>query len=68
VSNPAGSNLDWRKSSFSGADGCLELKCVPGDQIVMRDSKRPRGSVLEFSRREWDAFVAGVKAGEFDDL
>lgn len=36
--------------------------------IVMRDSKKPDGPVLYFTEAEWDAFVAGVKDGEFDDL
>jgi hypothetical protein len=40
-----------------------------GDRvIVMRDSKKPDGPVLYFTEAEWDAFVAGVKDGEFDDL
>jgi hypothetical protein len=30
------------------------------------DSKNPDGSVLIFSHTEWQAFVAGVKLGEFD--
>lgn len=37
----------------------------PG-MIVVRDSTDPDGPVLEFSPDEWDAFIGGVKAGEFD--
>lgn len=41
----------------------------PGHQaIVMKDAKHPEGPVLYFTEAEWDAFVAGVKDGEFDDL
>jgi hypothetical protein len=36
--------------------------------VVMRDSKNPAGPILYFTEAEWDAFVAGVKDGEFDDL
>jgi hypothetical protein len=32
----------------------------------MRDSKDQDGPVLCFTVEEWKAFVAGVKAGEFD--
>ncbi|RMI41208.1 DUF397 domain-containing protein [Actinomadura harenae] len=34
----------------------------------MRSAKDDDGPVLYFTEAEWDAFVAGVKDGEFDDL
>ena len=34
--------------------------------ITMRDSDHPEGPVLTFTPAEWDAFVAGVRDGEFD--
>jgi hypothetical protein len=33
---------------------------------LMRDTKDPDGPVLAFTAAEWEAFVAGVKDGEFD--
>jgi hypothetical protein len=36
--------------------------------IAVRDSKNRDGSVLFYTRLEWDAFLDGVKKGEFDDL
>jgi hypothetical protein len=33
---------------------------------VMRDAKDPDGDKLYFTQAEWDAFVLGVKDGEFD--
>ncbi|MCP2339971.1 MULTISPECIES: DUF397 domain-containing protein [Actinomadura] len=36
--------------------------------VVMRSAKDDDGPVLYFTEAEWDAFVAGVKDGEFDDL
>ncbi|RAY13470.1 DUF397 domain-containing protein [Actinomadura craniellae] len=36
--------------------------------VVMREAKNPEGPVLYFTEAEWDAFVGGVKDGEFDDL
>jgi hypothetical protein len=33
---------------------------------VMRNSKDPDGDKLYFTQAEWDAFVAGVRDGEFD--
>jgi hypothetical protein len=31
------------------------------------DTKDPEGPRLRFDASEWRAFVAGVRAGEFDD-
>lgn len=33
---------------------------------LMSDTKDPDGPKLAFTQAEWDAFVAGVKNGEFD--
>ena len=54
------------KASGSGDLGCVEVSLQPGG-IGVRDSKqRGAGPVLAFTPHEWDVFVAGVKAGEFD--
>ncbi len=37
-----------------------------GDRVPLRNSRDPDGPVLVFTAGEWDAFVAGVKRGEFD--
>lgn len=59
--------LDWRRSSLCGAHGsCVEVADTPDGGVAVRDGEAPgTGPVLIFSRDEWDAFVAGVKAGEF---
>jgi hypothetical protein len=36
-----------------------------GDHYLIRDSKNPDAAPLRFTNAEWDAFVAGVEAGEF---
>jgi Domain of unknown function (DUF397) len=36
--------------------------------IMIGDTKNPGGPVLSYSRAEWDAFVAGIRQGDFDDL
>jgi hypothetical protein len=55
----------WRKSTFSGANGCVEV-AVQEDGVALRDAKHRDGAVLEFSPTEWAAFLRGVAAGEFD--
>ena len=66
-----------RRSSDQGGQ-CVEVSAVPGQDIVVsnkqpdefaflvRDSKNPSEAPLVFTRAEWDAFVEGVKEGEFD--
>jgi hypothetical protein len=57
----------WIKSSFSYANGnCLEVSGLSGNRIKIRDSKDPEGPVLQFTPAEWDAFLGGVRNGEFD--
>jgi hypothetical protein len=57
---------EFRKSTFSGAGGdCVEV-ADGADFVLVRDSKDPGGPVLTFTLPEWKAFVAGVKAGQFE--
>ncbi len=55
----------WRKSSYSARSACVEV-AFAGDRVGVRDSKDPHGPVLIFSPGEWGAFLAGIRAGEFD--
>lgn len=58
----------WRKASFSDSNGaCVELAPIDGG-VAVRDSKDPRGPVLQFTKLELGAFLDGAKSGEFDDL
>jgi hypothetical protein len=60
----------WLKSSISAYNGsCFELACLVDDRVGVRDTKdRGSGPVLIFTRSEWDAFLTGAKAGEFDSI
>jgi hypothetical protein len=56
----------WRKSTFSGSDSnCVEVAIAADGTVGVRDSKDRSGPHLEFTRSEWQAFVAGVNNGEF---
>jgi len=57
-------STSWRKSSYSGGTGCVEVRAV-GSAIQVRDTKNPAGAVLSFTGPEWEAFIEGVRAGEF---
>lgn len=56
----------WRRSSYSNNGTCVEVADLPDGGRMVRDSKDPASPVLTFTHAEWDAFVHGVKAGEFD--
>jgi Domain of unknown function (DUF397) len=57
--------LLWKKSRASGSSNCVEV-AVGGETVYVRDSKAvPEGPMLAFTRKEWDAFITGVQAGEF---
>jgi hypothetical protein len=58
---------NWRKSRRSGGDGnCVEVAFATDGAVGVRDSKDRSGPYLEFTRAEWQAFIGGVKDGEFD--
>jgi Domain of unknown function (DUF397) len=56
----------FRKSSFSGGSGCVEVRRLPDGHIALRDSKDVGIPPHRFTPTEWLAFLAGVRAGEFD--
>jgi hypothetical protein len=76
-----GNNMnDWIRSIYCGGGSCVEVQqrrssycsgsnCVEtvfdGTDVLVRDSKDPDGPVLAFTADEWEAFLEGVKAGEF---
>jgi predicted ThiF/HesA family dinucleotide-utilizing enzyme len=49
---------------------CTDGSCVgvgiDQDEVRVVDTKSDDGPALRFTLDEWAAFVAGVKAGEFD--
>jgi hypothetical protein len=65
------SDARWRKSSFSnggtkGGDNCVEVAILADGQVAVRDTKDRSLAPHLFTASEWEAFLTGVKAGEFD--
>lgn len=52
-------------SSFSGGGACVAVARLASGEFAVRHS-RIETTPIVFTREEWVAFVAGVKAGEFD--
>ena len=57
-----GTDLNWRKSSYSGNGGgeCVEIGASPG-AVVVRDTTDRTGPVLRFTPAAWRRFANQVK-------
>jgi uncharacterized protein DUF397 len=54
----------WHKSSASGGE-CVEVR-ITAERVHVRDTKCRQDAVLAFTHDEWQAFLTGVRLGEFD--
>lgn len=63
---PQFSESDFGRSSHctSPPGGCVEVAAKDGF-VAIRNTKNS-GKMLVFSAGEWEAFIKGAKAGEFD--
>jgi len=63
---PKFNDADFKKSSHcvNPPGGCVEV-AIKQTSVAVRDAKNP-AQMSVFTRAEWEAFVKGVKAGEFD--
>ena len=57
---------EFKISSFCNFGGCVEVGRTAEGAVLVRDTKDRTHQALSFTDEEWTAFVAGVKAGEFD--
>jgi hypothetical protein len=69
IDAPLLGDVTWRKSTASNPSGdCVELAALAGGAVALRNSREPNGPALIYTPAEITAFLAGAKAGEFDDL
>ncbi len=53
--------MDWRKSSYSGAQGsCVELASDNG-AVLVRDTTNRAGGTLGFTAEAWATFTATLR-------
>jgi Domain of unknown function (DUF397) len=63
----AGPDARWVRSSLSFSNSnCVEVASLPDGSVSVRRSQDPEGPVLRFTGAEWQAFLGGVREGEFD--
>jgi hypothetical protein len=60
-------HLHWRKSSFSSQTSCVEM-APNGELVAVRNSNHPDTGTLWLTGVQLADLLAGVKAGEVDDL
>ena len=58
--------IEFKISSFCNFGNCVEVGRTDDGAVLVRDTKDRAQQALAFTDEEWAAFVAGVKAGEFD--
>lgn len=68
TARPDVDEMTWTRARCD-TSACVEVRAslVFEDTVVLRSSVHPQ-SVVAVSREEWAAFVAGVKAGDFDNI
>jgi hypothetical protein len=58
----------WRTSSFSGNNGtCVQIAALPHGHIAVRNSNHPDDGAVLVTRAEINAWINGIKTGEFDN-
>ncbi|CAL9468091.1 hypothetical protein SUDANB106_02806 [Streptomyces sp. enrichment culture] len=58
--------IEWHKATFSEGEGpnCIEI-ARDGDRVLMRENSKP-DEIVVTTPAKLDAFLKGIKAGEFD--
>jgi hypothetical protein len=52
--------MDWRKSSYSGANGGQCVEVASGTAIQVRDTADRDGATLTFTASAWQEFTASL--------
>jgi hypothetical protein len=67
MTRTAENGLPWRRSGACADSSCVEA-AGNEEHVYLRDGKKPDDAVLRFTRAEWNAFLTGAKAGDFDSV
>jgi hypothetical protein len=58
--------VSFRRSTFCGTSGCVEVAFPTEESVAVRDGKRPPAPHQVFTRKAWSTFLDALRAGEFD--
>jgi hypothetical protein len=59
--------IKFKKSSFSNNYGNCVGVAKDNEKILVTNTNN-ENLIIEFNKSEWDAFLKGAKAGEFDEF
>lgn len=63
-------DVAWHISTYSPdtSGSCVQAGPLAdgSGRVAVRHSRRPDEATIVYTRAEWDAFLAGIKAHEFD--
>jgi Domain of unknown function (DUF397) len=59
---------EWVRAKACSANSCVEVRREHGGWILMHNTRADGEDLTVASLEEWEAFVQGVKDGDFDDL
>jgi hypothetical protein len=57
--------IEWRTSTYSNNGTCVEVANLD-EAVLVRDTKDRNRRPVRWTPGVWQAFVAGVKSGEFE--
>ncbi len=52
---------NWRKSSFSSAQGGACVEVASSESVIVRDTTDRQGATLTFTARAWAEFTAALR-------
>lgn len=61
------SGVTWLGAPDAPGDDRVEIAHLPNGGVAMRNAADADGPVLRYTAAEWEAFVLGVRDGEFDE-
>jgi hypothetical protein len=53
--------MDWRKSTYSGANGGQCVEVASGDGVIVRDTAHRDGVALAFTAEAWTTFLGRLR-------
>jgi Domain of unknown function (DUF397) len=54
--------MEWRKSSFSGANGGACVEVASADNVTVRDTTNRDGVTLQFTAAAWQEFTRRLRS------
>ncbi len=59
--------LDWLVSRTCESGACVGV-ARRGESVLIRNTNKPEGIVIDVTTEEWLQFLAGAKLGDFDGI